>query len=248
MPHHISNFLKQELEVRKLKNKRYSLRKFAYDIKISPTALSRIFNQKIEITPKTLTAIEKKIKIPEHLFQNKTDILQKKHWREKKIRHISVKETEIFKSWKFAAVWEIITLDTFNQDITWIAKRLSTPKKDILQCLDLLLEYNLISFVNNRWTTNFTEASTLGIASTSQDLINLQVDFLKYSIQSLKNDPVESRDHSAMIIAMDEDLLNDAKLKIKKFRRSLATYLEKKSTGKKNKVYQLTIGFSSLMK
>lgn len=65
VPFHV-DFLRDELRRRQQKNRSYSLRAFAKFLCLDPAALSRILNQKQELSPQTCLAIIKKL----HLNEN----------------------------------------------------------------------------------------------------------------------------------------------------------------------------------
>lgn len=57
LKYRLENIIKEQLDLRKQKNKNYSLRALARDIKVSPSTLSKIINGKYEISDKMLENI-----------------------------------------------------------------------------------------------------------------------------------------------------------------------------------------------
>lgn len=249
MPTQINDFLKSEYNRRRLKNSRYSLRKFALDLNVSAPVMSRILSDKIIVSKRTLKTISNKLALPSNLIEETNASEAKKLMRENGISYLSLEQVKLIKSWYFPAICEAITLPEFKHDTKWLAQKLNITLPMVNECIDLLTECNLISLdSDNKWILKHQEISSLAIQPTKTELMQLQQDFFNRSSQTIKSYPIEERDHSTIVISIDDELLADAKLRIKKFRRQLATYLEKKSKTKKNSVYQLSIGLSPLIK
>lgn len=61
---YLRNFLKQELELRKARNQKYSLRDFARDLNLSPATLYQIIIGQQEISQKTYKKLKDKLILP----------------------------------------------------------------------------------------------------------------------------------------------------------------------------------------
>lgn len=61
---------------------------------------------------------------------------------------------------------------------------------------------------------------------------------LEKARQSLKKDPIEIRNHSAMTMAIDPALIPEARQRVEAFTQKLCTFLE---SGAKKEVYELAI-------
>lgn len=245
----LNDFLKSEFNRRRLKNSRYSLRKFALDLNVSAPVMSRILNDKIIVSKRALKSISLKLAIPAKLADDSNASGTKNILRENKISYLNLEQIKLIKSWYFPAICEAITLPEFKHDTKWLAQKLNITLAMVNECIDLLTECNLITLdSNNKWILKHHEISSLAIQPTKNELMQLQQDFFNRSSLTIESYPIEERDHSTIVISIDDELLTEAKLRIKKFRRQLATYLEKKSKTKKNSVYQLSIGLSPLIK
>lgn len=245
----LNDYLKLELNARRLRNRRYSTRKFAKDLNISAAVMSRILNNKITVSKRILETISKKIDIPYDLSKQVLNQTSNRVKQESQIKYLTIDQIKLIKSWYFSAVCEAITLPKFNQDTQWLAKKLCISKDSIDECIEFLFQCDLIKLdKTGQLLLSHKEISSLAIGPTKLELMNLQEDFFKNSTMQIKTCRIEERDHSTIVMSMDRELIDDVKLRIKKFRRELATHIEKKSADNKNSVYQLSIGFSPLIK
>lgn len=241
----INDFLFKEFKVRQLKNKRYSLRKFSYDLGISPAVMSRIFNKKLVVTGRTFEKIQARLQLPDELVSTKPSKVLKKVAKESRVIYLTKEELLIFKNWAFSAVLQILTLPSFKQDAEWVSKNLGLNIDYVNQCIDVLTRNHFIDLdKSGRWKILKENFSTLSIAPTSDELKNLQLGFFEKTTEAIEKVDIKYRDHSTMVLSLDSKDIPFVKERIKNFRRNLADQLEKKSGKVTNSVYQFSIGLS----
>ena len=246
----VIDFIKSEFETRRNKNKSYSLRKFSMDMGISVSIMSRIMNDKVAVSEKTLKIINKKIQVPQHFFDDVKKTKQKKtHWRHEKIKYLKDSDIQLMKSWYFPVVWEAVTHADFEGDFDTLASQMGLTLKEVQSAFHVLLDHGLVRKNDlGGWTTDHEQASTVNLNFTTDELRRLQVQLFMHQVRAINDIPVELRDHSTIFISGGSDVIDEVKKRIKLFRRSLANYIEKSGHKGRQQIYQLSIGFTPTLK
>lgn len=243
-------FIKTEFQVRKNKNKSYSLRKFSMDMGISVSIMSRIMNEKVAISEKTLRIINKKIQVPQQFFEDVKKVKENKtHWRHEKIKYLVEEDISLMKSWYFPVVWEVVTQPQFNGDFSRLAAGIGITNEEVLSCFAVLKQHGLIRPNDlGGWVTDHQQASTVHLNYSTEELRRLQIQLFMQQIRFINELPLDIRDHSTIFISGGSEVVDEVKKRIKLFRRSLANYIEKSDKESPTQVYQLSIGFSPCLK
>lgn len=238
-----------EFNRRKEINPRYSLRAYARAIGLDVSILSRIMANKTKVTRKVLEKISVPLLIsPEEyqIFEN--DILQNNKnkitlKKEQDIHILPLEEIKIIQDWYHYVILELTHLKDFDPSAEWISKRLSISEIDAQLALERLVRLNLlIQQDNGEFCAKPGPMSELQANYVNVALRLRQKQVLQRAIDAMDLISYQDRDQSAITIAMDTNLIPEVKEKIKKFRRSLATFIDKKSK-KKNRVYEISVSF-----
>jgi uncharacterized protein (TIGR02147 family) len=254
MSHELVKIIEKEFEKKQLINKRYSLRSFAKYLDLSPATLSKILSKKASITPKILKIIGPKINLsPQDYY--KFELLVQKQKKEsnikntelKNVRELQMDEFNFISDWFHYAILEIFNLDHYNEDPKWIAKKLGiNDEKKVVEALNRLIHLNLLK-KNEKGQIVLCDSfnSILDYSFSSVAMRERQKQIMRLSCEKIDSIAIEKRDHSSIVISVDEKLLPEIKVKIKDFRRSLGNYIVKNSK-KRNAIYELHVGFIPL--
>lgn len=244
----IINKINSEFERRKNINPRYSLRAYAKSLNLDVSVLSRILANKSPISPKILTKLAVPLAItPEEFNKIEDEILQNKKSRRAippenlAIQQLQAEEFKIIQDWYNYVILELTNLKDFEPSADWISKKLSISESDAQLALERLVKLNLLvqgEDGNFQASATFTTGIQESFTTIAMRMRQKQV--LQRAIEAIDLIDLKDRDQSAVTIALDTTLIPEVKEKIKKFRRSLANYIYKKSKNK-NRVYEISI-------
>lgn len=240
-------FLNAEFELRKQKNKHYSMRTFAKNIGLSVSVLSRILSDKSQVSLKNLRIVNSKLKLPDGIIElaERSQVVKKKSTATQEITFLSAEKSFLVQTWYFAVIWESFNLNQTHFNAKILAKKLDISVAEVKKCIKLMVDKKLIYKDNHgHWKTDYSKASSMQIENTNLDLKELQIKFFLNSIDAIRKIDISQRDHSTIFIAGDDDIVAEVKQKIDQFRRSIDRLIVKKSDSKSKQVFQLSIGFS----
>jgi uncharacterized protein (TIGR02147 family) len=241
--------INSEFDRRKAINPRYSLRAYAKSLNLDVSVLSRILANKSPISPKILTKIAVPLAItPEEFRKIEDEILQSKksrraapHAETSAIQQLQVEEFKIIQDWYNYVILELTNIKDFEPSAEWISKKLSISEAEAQLALERLVKLNLLVQTDDGQFTasgSFTSGIQENFTTVAMRMRQKQV--LQRASDAIDLIEFSERDQSAVTIAMDTALIPEVKDKIKKFRRSLANYIFKKSKNK-NRVYEISI-------
>lgn len=226
------------------KNPSYSLRAFAKRIKLPVSAVSEIMRKNRSITPTMGERLLAELPIdPAHSTRLMSGLVAEKKAARvgataDSFSAIDMDQFHVISNWYSFAMLALFDTDTVQDDPQWIAERLGIRKSDAATMLTRLERLGLLS----RDATGHLNATGKQFA-TSSDASNaalreFQSQHLDLAKRSLNEDPVHERDITGITMAIDPDLLPQAKLMIQQFRRTLCQFLE---SGAKSEVYRLNV-------
>lgn len=241
--------INSEFERRKAINPRYSLRAYAKSLNLDVSVLSRILANKSPISPKILSKIAVPLSItPEEFKKIEDEILQNKKSRRaapnpenSAIQQLQSEEFKIIQDWYNYVILELTNIKDFEPSAEWISKKISISEVDAQMALERLVKLNLLVQTDDgafAAAGNFTTGIQENFTTVAMKLRQKQV--LERASNAIDLVDFKERDQSAVTIAMDTALIPEVKDKIKKFRRSLANYIYKRSKTK-NRVYEISI-------
>jgi transcriptional regulator with XRE-family HTH domain len=231
--------LAQEFLRRRNKNQSYSLRGFARDLKLSPAALSEVLNRKRELSKKNLLKICERLGLSP---SQRVALLSEKSSDSSNISDsafLLLKEDtfQLMSSWYYMAILSLAETQDASADARAIATRLGIKEFEAKEALAALIRLKFIQIVSGCLKRTIQQVTTSSDVPSSA-IRKYHSENLKRADESLQRDAVEIRDFSSINMAMDPELLPEAKDMIKKFRRRLSRFLE---SGKKKEVYTIAI-------
>ncbi len=258
--------LKKELDRRIANNPRYSLRSFAKSFNLDSGALSKIMNGKRSLSYKMSLRFFEILDLSEE--QQKDFLLsaaqlqrdQDSKRKDRKLRELLKKDSElvfepitnlshelfkVISDWYHYAILQLVQTDSFNNDPRWMASQLKCSISEINLAISRLKKLELLEEVKGKISRSANPLRTSNRASTTSALRKRQKQILNKSIESLENDPISMRNHTAMTMSIDPELIPVAKEKIEGFMEELSSFLESKS---RKKVYELAINLFPLQR
>lgn len=244
--------LLREILVSRCKNNpAYSLRAFAKQINIEPSFLSKLISGKRRATP----AVIKKVSIALGLnpqetnaYINSAKTKVKINQSQQNFQNLALDHFTVISDWYHYGILELIQVEGFESDISWIAKKLGISKFQVKDALERLERLEMVQIDENQnYSTKSVNHTTVNNEYTVAAFKKLQKQILLQALDALDNTPFELRDQSSMTMAIVPELLTEAKMRIKNFRRELCTFLEGSGQPRKE-VYQLSVSLFPITK
>lgn len=237
----LQKILIENLTSLKARNPSYSLRAYSQKLNLSPAALSEMMSGKRPISQKTAVKIFERLNIPPaekekiYKLERSKEFLEKSN---KKYSQIEMDQYHMISDWFYFATLSLAETEEFQDSPEWIAQRLNIKVFEAKQALNRLERLGLLQR-NDHDQLEATGASfTTSTDISSATLRKSHSDNLDLAKNSLEKDDVNIKDFSSMTMAIDPELLPEAKKLIQDFRRKLTHFLESE---KKQEVYKLNI-------
>lgn len=254
-------FLKRELEKRIRKNPSYSMRSFAASLGLNIGTLSGLMSGKRPLSAKVAVQLCEKLqygpresaKILEGVYREH----QKKHLghvltaREVQESELEQDKFTVIADWYHYAILQLVHTDEYassprHSDPKWVAQQLSITASQAKLALDRLVEVGLLRRIpSGLYERTEAALTTQNKTRTSSALIRHQEQMRLKAIESLKNDPIETRLMRSMTMAIDPARLPEAAELMEEFQNELSELIEKKP---RKQVYQLTLSLFPLQK
>jgi uncharacterized protein (TIGR02147 family) len=256
LPYHIL-YLKNELRQRADRNRRYSMRAFAKDLKIDAGQLSKTlsgrlsmnFKRAIEVVDALgLTARERDLFLSsvanatgrESDVKSAEIVLQPEEIVEEALQYDTF---QAIADLRHFAVLEATYLNDFKPTPRWIAKRLGISVLETEQIVHRLIRLGLLKKegeslqkVAKNISTGYKEFSSTALRSHHMQALNR-------CVASLLVDPPDVRSNHSVTIAMEPSKVAIARELIMSFLKRLSAKLE---GGTPSNLYQITVGLFPL--
>lgn len=244
-------FLQQEYIRRCRGNSRYSLRSYARNLGVEPSALSKILHGKRRVTKNMLNRLGNAIGIaPQELRIFESAIIRKRNRLQiesidDRFNQLALDSFQVISDWYHYAILELISINGFKPDAGWVSHKLGIGVSEVKIALERLGRLQLLEIKEDgSWVNKSGNNTTVGNEFSALAFRTLQKQVLEMAIQALETIPMEERDQSSMTMAIDTKLLPEAKVMIRKFRRQLCKLLQ--SNKSPDQVYQLGISLYPL--
>ena len=249
------HYLKDVLEQRLHARRRYSLRAFARDLGMNPARLSCVLNDKKGLSAEAALSIGQKLDLSSDECDHFCSLIQYQHGRTPAVRHLAEQRIKrqqaghdffelsrdhfnIIADWYHFAILELIQTAEFTHDPQWIARRLGISQHEAAQAVERLQRLGYVTKTERGLERcRFQVKTTADVPSEAIRKHHKQV--LTKAADALDSQPVDVRDVSTIMMAVDEKRLPDAKKMIERFRRELSAFLEGGTS--KDEVYSLSI-------
>lgn len=250
------NFLQRTLVQRCKSNPSYSLRAYARALGVDSSYISKLLNGKRDISPKVVQRLAPKLGLsPEQIRKISKTKKELKNGEQVvsasalQANYTQVTEDifQLISDWYHYAILELVTVEGFRSEPKWISNMLGIKVPEVNDALERLFRLGMLKkSERGSYIIVPKNHSTIGTQYTTAALKKMQEQVLSMAIGALQETPIEERDQSAMTMAIDSDLLPEAKEKIKKFRRELCDFLQ---TGRKtDRVYHMSLSLYPISK
>lgn len=239
-------FLQRELLERCKKRPGYSLRAFSKALGMDSTALSRILSGKRKVTVSTYRKLFDRLGLSptqmEHFTAGREMGPHKAKDKSQLVYSQLAHDTFLAMSnWYYMAILELPYLDDFQLDPKWMAKVLGITVSEVNIAIDTLKRLGLIEITEDgKWIDKEQFFSTIQPNLTSSALRAYQKQILAKAMEALDTTPIELRDQTALTFAVKSSRVEEAKERIKEFRRGMLSFMQ--DGDENDEVYVLTVG------
>ena len=243
--------LKAEIELRQQRNSAYSLRAFARDLGTSPAVMSLILQGKRAVTAEKavvwadqlkmsgdkrailLSAIAADLEVRTDPTQRRTRAMEEKMDYVK----LQVDQFSLVSDWWHFGLMNLVKLKDFQSDSQWMATRLGIGLDVCLEALERLERLGLMSKESGIWTRTSRPVET-PTDLPSEAIRSFHRQNIRRALSSIDEVEVSERDITSIMVATSQERLEEAKKRIRLFRKELAAYLEE---GEAEVVYSLNV-------
>jgi uncharacterized protein (TIGR02147 family) len=226
-------FLQSELVKRVKKNPKYSLRAFASSLNVSHSALSQILRGQRPLTGKAIKKLGEGLGLdPEQLngFLQGTALAEANiEASNSAFSDLTMDSFQVIADWYHFAILELLLCGNFQPDMKVIARQLGISVAEVSAAVERLIRLKMLEIKPNGKWVDLTIGNTTTVAHpfTNVALKKLQRQILEKAMAALEEIPLEMRDQTGMLMAVDSRKLAGAKEIIKNFRRQMADYFGK---------------------
>ena len=200
-----------------------------------------------------MSIIGEKLKLEDNfknsLIEDQRLVKKKNHIKYKhsdSVKNLDLEIFSIISDWYHYAILEIINLDSFQNDISWIAKKLNLNEEVVSKAIQNLLSAKLLYITPQneiKATDSFLAVKQYNFSSVAMRKRQKQI--MQLNMIKIDSLDISNRDHSSITLTLDKDLLPEIKEKIKEFRRTLANFIVK-NTKNCDEVYELQLSLIPL--
>lgn len=236
-----SEFISKSFKARREKNPKYSLRAFAKFLGVDHSHLAKVLKGQSEFSQRAKLKCLQRLGACPDLIKNLKN-KQGLHVYDE----ISDDDFEFLSNWAHYAILELMTLPDFQVSSKSISRRLGITVKEASACLHRLISLGFISNTESGFRLVKVNNTFYPSKKTTKAKVNFQQELLSLSQESLLNDPIDERDHSSVILALNKYEMEMFKKWITNARRQLTQEFQKNKEF--SDVYCLQISFFPMTK
>lgn len=201
------------------------------------------------MTARTIMALAPRLSLTEddvHVFvKNRTERRRRQHMNFLEIETLQEIENQKLNQlveWYHLATLELVDVKGFQGQAPWIADQLGITVSQAQQCLeDLMSQGVLVQQAEGGWKREVTNHTMSAKKYPRLGLLKKHV--LEHAAALA---PQDIGDHSVITVSISESRLDEAKERIRRFRRELASFLSQPE--EKDRVYQLAVSLFPVSK
>lgn len=238
-----SEFIKNEYDIRKKRNPKYSLRSFAQKLEIDQSLLSKVLSGKRSLSHTTMNACLQQLDYSdEQISVLLTRFLKNKSY----YRTIDEDVLNIISEWHHFALLELLKLKDIDHSAAYLSQRLNISIQDVEEGLQRLERFEFIAFLRGKYEIHRPNNTWSSLAVTSEARKKLQRELLLKSLDALENVPLEERLHLSYTFAISKDKLQKVKDFLLTVSRQVGRLAEENE--KYDEVYQLNLALYPITK
>ncbi len=259
-PQDSRHYLKFEFEARKKRRPHYSLRAFARDLELSPSALSEYLSGKLTFSEERVMQVAKKIQIKPTQREHWLDLIKMESSSSKADREIAAVKVrarssqekgnialdlfQIVSDWYHYALLELIDIDSKYQDHKEAAKALGISTKTVKESWERLIQVGLAEKSDGVYKAS-TLATFAGEDIPSAALRNYHAGLISKSLVAQEEQPIEKKEFISIVFSFNSADLKSIKDELYKFEVNLTNrYSQSKN---KDSVYCLSTQLFNLV-
>lgn len=251
-------FLVDELQRRQKRNPAYSMRAFSRDLGIGSSRLSEIINGKVGLSEERAMSLALRLQLAESERSLFVDLVQSEHARSTIARQAAQQRLQArvpaskniaehdflpISDWYNLALMELLYVDGLEHSSRSFSEKLGIREEIIQETVDRLLKLGYIAWQDSRLVPCDPELATNShVPSSAIRAYHNQI--LDKAKEALVEKPVEMRDFSSMVFALNSSQMEYARSRIQEFRRNLVNELEE--IPGKDSVFCLSLQFFEL--
>ncbi len=236
--------LRQEFERKKARNKAYSLRSYARDLRLDPSNLCKILKNQIQVGARLRAKLGKKLGFEEKEIEQILKPISDSKTADADYQSHELEIFQVIAEWQHYAILEYVKLTNASHEPSVIGQKLGLKSDVAEESIRRLLDLGLLKSSEGRLLPAEESSSSILNVPTSKAHREQQTQILERAIDALHCVEVQRRSQSSMTLAVDSSKLGEAIELIKRFRRDLGRLL---STSKNlDHVYQLSISLYPL--
>lgn len=228
--------LERELARRIRQNPSYSLRAFARALGVSHSLLSLVLAEKRKASALLAMRVATRVGVSGPAALPFLMPFPEDSPTEHQL--LALDEFALLSDWYHYAILSLLDTPKTKFNAPWIARKLGISRTQAASAMRRLRRMKLVGRVKGHWKQIALPLKVENSVSTVATR-SFHKQLLKKATESLENHPIEVRDFSSVTFAMDPQLVEHAKLRIRHFRRQLMRELE--SMGPRKTVYNLTV-------
>lgn len=251
--------LRETLAARKRINPRYSLRAFARDLKMQPSQLSAVLNEKEGISPATAEKISRILGfdgdeaeyfrlLVEAEHRSSRQAIAKILLRKFKARQktdFCLDSFRLISDWYHFAILELFEVKGFQCDAVWIANTLGIGVAEVRDAVERLLRVGLLEEAEGKLRPA-TETSQVISRGGSEAIRSFHRQILMRAIQNLSERPPNEREFSASTFAFNKNDVPKVKRLIARFKALFSQHLATNASSEKDSIYCFSMQFFEL--
>jgi uncharacterized protein (TIGR02147 family) len=247
----VVGLLKSEMLERQNRNSAYSLRAFARDLDTSPAILSLVLQGKRAVTSEKAIRWSDKLKLNNEKrhdllkavtldLQTRLDpTLRRSRQIDERLEYLQIQidQFSLISDWWHFGLLNLVKLKNTKHNPIWMAKKLGINETECNEALERLVRMGLMKFEEKKWIR------TAKPIETSSDIPSVAIQSfhrqnIRRAIESIENVNVNDRDITSIMVATTKSKVEEAKKRIRLFRKELAEFL---SDVEADEVYSLNI-------
>ena len=247
----VVELLQSELLQRQQRNSAYSLRAFARDLKLAPATMSLILQGKRAVTEKKVLSWSQDAgfscdykqqllqAVEQDLSVRIDPTLRRTRDLEEKMQYLQLRHDQfaLISDWWHFGLLNLVKLKSTQHEPGWMAQRLGISVSDCEEALERLVRLKLMERIGEQWVRTARSIETASDLP-SEAIRSYHRQNIRRALDAIESVDINKRDLSSIMVTTSPEKLEEAKRRIRLFRKELAVFLEE---GEGVEVYSLNI-------
>lgn len=251
----LQRVLLSKYEEMRSRNPQFSRRAFSRRLGVSPGAISELFNGQRRVSARFVERLAPRLGLDPLERAELFALFPKKVRRAKpaivptpdpspSFLQLSADQFRMMRDWYHFAILTLMRTQGFVNDPAWVAARLGLPAAEAERALERMKRMGILTEKDGCLERNVAPLRTTDDVP-SEAVRAAHEQYIDKAGDALRNLPVEQRDFTSIMMAVNPERMARAKEMIRRFQTELAAEME---TGDKSQVYQLLVQLFPLSK